>query len=134
MTLGANPLLDTFLFGNGLQCAFAQNDPQLIACVQSFIDQVQLVPNLQSVLRQLLAAQDSRVVVSQYHLAIPSAAIYSVHQLEVMFGVLNANIASAAQALPEFGSRLFLMTPPRFDVGLPPGNYLCEGTIFHLEG
>jgi hypothetical protein len=47
-----------------------------------------------------------------------------------MFGVLNANIASAAQALPEFGSRLFLMTPPRFDVGLPPGNYLCEGTIF----
>jgi hypothetical protein len=130
MTLGANPLLDTFLFGNGLECAFARTDPQLIACVQRYIDAVQLVPNLKSVFQQMLEAQDARVVVSQYHLAIPAAAIYSVHQLEVMFGVVNADIASAVQTTTGYGTRLFLMAPPRFDVGLPTGPYKCEGTFF----
>jgi lysophospholipase L1-like esterase len=131
MTLGANPLLDTFLFGNGLQCVFAGTDAQLIACVQSFIDRVQLVPNLQSVLRQLLAAQGTRVVVSQYHLAIPASSLYTVHQLQVMFGVVNGNIATAVQGVTGYGTRLFLMTPPRFDVGIGPGSYVCEGQIYN---
>jgi lysophospholipase L1-like esterase len=130
MTLGANPLLDTFLFGNGLECAFARNDPELIACVQRYIDAVALIPNLKSVFQQLLGAQDARVVVSQYHLAIPAAALYSVHQLEVMFGVVNGDIASAVQTTTGYGTRLFLMTPPRFDVGLPTGPYKCEGRFF----
>jgi len=130
MTLGANPLLDTFLFGRGLQCAFARTDPELIACVQSFIDKIRLDANLQSVLRQLLAAQGTRVVVSQYHLAIPASSLYTIHQLGVMFDVLNGNISSAVQGMSAFGTRLFLMAPPRFDVGLGPGPYICQGRFF----
>src|SRR5262249_28048497 len=114
MTLGGNPLLDTFLFGNGLQCALSPNDQRLIACVQKFVNQVQLVPMLQPVFPQLLAAQGTRIVVSQYPLAVPASSLYSVHQLEVMFGVVNGNIANAVQGMSAAGSRIFLMSPPRF--------------------
>lgn len=134
LTLGGNPLLDTFLFGSGLECAATFTDAELVACVQSFIDQARLVPNLQSVLEQLLAAENTRVVVSQYHLPIPSTALFGTHQLEVMFGVVNSNIRRAAQGVDGFGTRLFLMAPPRFNVGLAPGNVLCPGMSFTVDG
>jgi lysophospholipase L1-like esterase len=134
LTLGANPLLDTFLFGSGLECAVSFTDAELAACVQSFIDHDRVVPNLRSVLEQLLAAENTRLVVSQYHLAIPSTALFSTHQLELMFDVVNANIRRAAQGVDGFGTRLFLMAPPRFNVGLGPGNVLCPGRSFAVDG
>src|SRR5262249_10054102 len=107
------------------------NDPLLSACGRRSLNQVQLVPMLQSVLRQLLAAEATRLVVSQYHLAVPASSLYSVHQLEVMFGVVNGNIANAVQGMSAFGLRVFLMSPPRFDVGIGPGSYVCQGQIYN---
>jgi len=134
LTLGANPLLDTFLFGEGLECAISLDDNQLRACVQSFVDQVRLVPNIQSVLSQLLQSPNTRVVESQYHLAIPSAALYSTHQLEVMFDLINGDIVQAVQGVQGYGTRLFLMRPPRFDVGRGPGDFLCDAKGFTVDG
>jgi len=44
--------------------------------------------------------------------------------------VLIANVAQAVRGAPGFGSRAFLMTPPLFPVGLPPGSVRCPGEIF----
>ncbi len=136
LTLGGNPLLDAFLFDTA-PCAPSVGDDALRACVQSLIDQNEIVPNLQSVLLQLLAAPNTRVVVSQYHLALPSLlvnVVYSPHQLELMFDVVNENISLAAND-PGFGGRVFVMTPPRFNTGLPASaGTVCPGTNFTVDG
>jgi lysophospholipase L1-like esterase len=134
LTLGANPLLDAFLFGGGVSCAVTSTDAQLTACVQSYIDQARLVPRLQSVLGALLASPGTNVVVSQYHQAIPATAPFTVHQLRIMFGVVNLNIRQAVRAVDGFGIRLLLMAPPAFNVGLPPGSSLCPGGSGTVDG
>jgi len=121
LTLGSNPLLDNFLFDTA-PCPATVGDDVLQACVQKLIDDNLIVPNLQSVLLQLLASPNTRVVVSQYHLALPSLlvnVVYSPHQLDLMFAIVNENISQATSD-PGFGSRVFVMTPPRFNTGLPP--------------
>jgi lysophospholipase L1-like esterase len=128
-TLGGNPLLDDFLFNNS-PCDPSLNGDALRACVQSLIDQNLIVPNIQSVLLQLLAAPNTRVVVSQYHLALPSLlvnVVYQPEQLESMIDVVNQNISQAASD-PRFGGRVFVMTPPRFNTGLGPGTFTCPGS------
>ena len=134
MTLGANPLLDTFLTGAGIRCAFTLTDAQLRACVQRFIASVQLVPRLRSVIAQLLAAPDNRVVVSQYHLAVPASTVFTARSIEILFGTFNATIAQAVQGASGFGTRVFLMSPPRFNVGRAPGTTVCAGTSFLVDG
>jgi hypothetical protein len=82
------------------------------------------------VLLQLLAAPNTRVVVSQYHLALPSLlvnVVYQPEQLELMFDVVNQNISQAASDTG-FGGRVFVMTPPRFNTGLGPGTFTCPGS------
>ena len=129
LTLGGNPLLDDFLFNNS-PCDPSLGGNALRACVQSLIDQNLIVPNLQSVLLQLLAAPNTHVVVSQYHLALPSLVVnvvYQPEQLELMFDVVNQNISQAASDTG-FGGRVFVMTPPRFNTGLGPGTFTCPGS------
>ena len=128
MTLGANPLLDIFLIGRGIGCVATLSDPAFRACVQSFVTQQQLIPRLRAVIAQLLVAPGNRVVVSEYHQSIPSATVFSVASLRILGEVLNANVAQAVQGAPGFGSRVFLMTPPLFPVGVPPGDQLCPGS------
>jgi lysophospholipase L1-like esterase len=136
LTLGGNPLLDDFLFDTS-PCSPTQSDDALSACVQSLIDQNEIVPNLQSVLLQLIASPNTRVVVSQYHLALPALlvnVVYSPHQLELMFDVVNQNISQAAND-PGFEGRVFVMTPPRFNTGLPTaGGTVCPGMNFTVDG
>lgn len=127
MTLGANPLLSTFLTGSGIECAISLSDAKLIACVNKFIASVQLTSRLRSVIAQLLQAPNNHVVVSQYHLPIPSLALFSAHQIDVLFRTFNVAVANAVQGAPGFGTRVFLMTPPRFDIGRAPGSSLCPG-------
>ncbi len=128
LTLGVNPLLDIFLLGRGIGCAATLSDPAFRACVQGFITQQQLVPRLQAVIARLLVAPGNRVVVSQYHQAIPAATIFGVSSLRILTEVLNANVAQAVQGAPGFGSRVFLMSPPLFPVGVPPGSSICTAT------
>ncbi len=130
MTLGANPLLDQFLAGRGIGCAATLSDAAFRACVQNLIDKQQLVPRVRSVIAQLLVAPGNRVVVSQYHQAIPAATIFGVSSLRILSQVLNASVATAVQGAPGFGTRVFLMAPPLFPVGLPPGTVSCPGSVF----
>ena len=130
MTLGANPLLDEFLAGRGIGCAATLFDAAFRACIQRLVDQQDLVPRLRAVIAQLLVAPGNRVVASQYHLSIPASSIFTVSSLRIIAEVINANVAAAVQGAPGFGSRLFLMTPPLFPVGLPPGDVSCPGEIF----
>jgi len=137
LTLGANPLLDTFLGGPGLACDAANTDALFIACIQAFVTNAGLQPNLISVIEQLLAAPGNRIVVSQYHLSMPSLALaaeYTPHRLELMATVLNHNVAAAVQAVGGYGERVFTFAPPRFDVGIAPGATTCPGQAFQVDG
>ena len=127
LTLGANPLLDIFLLGKGIGCDFTLSEPAFRACLQRFVTQQQLVPRLRAVIAALLVAPGNRVVVSQYHQAIPASSVFSVASLRILTEVLNANVAQAVQGAPGFGSRVFLMAPPLFPVGVPPGDAICVG-------
>ena len=134
MTLGANPLLDLFLAGRGIGCAVTLTDAELRACVRGFIRRQRLVPRVRSVVNQLLVAPSNRVVVSQYHQAIPTATLFSVSSLRIMFGELNAAVARAVRGMPQFGSRVYLMSPPLFPVGLGPGIVLCPSGSGLVDG
>jgi lysophospholipase L1-like esterase len=125
LTLGANPLLDIFLIGKGIGCDFTLGEAAFAACLQRVITQQQLVPRLRAVVARLLLAPGNRVVVSQYHQAIPASSVFSVSSLRILAQVLNANVARAVQGAPGFGSRVFLMSPPLFAVGVPPGDAVC---------
>ena len=124
-TLGANPLLDTFLAGSGIGCAITLSEAAFRACVQRYVDDQQVTERVGAVIDQLLVAPGNRVVVSQYHLVIPSATIFGVTSLRIMSQELNAAVAAAVQASPEAGERVFLMAPPLFPVGLGPGDAIC---------
>jgi lysophospholipase L1-like esterase len=136
MTLGANPLLDIFLEGDGKKCGSQKDDKSFRACVQGFVDQVKLTPHLQSVLAQLLASPGNMVVISQYHVATPGLALflYIPHQLELLTDVINDNITNVVQGSAGYGKRLLLMAPPRFNVGLGPGTVKCPGKDFTVDG
>lgn len=125
MTLGANPLLDIFLTGRGIECEATLSDAAFRKCIRGFIQQQKLVPRVRSVLAQLLVAPNNRVVVSQYHSAIPSSSIFTVADLRIMFQELNGAVRNAARGAPGFGTRIFLMSPPLFPAGLPPGEAIC---------
>lgn len=125
LTLGANPLLDTFLAGKGIGCDFTLSEARFRACVQGIVDQQQVVPRLRAVIAQLLVAPGNRVVVSQYHLAIPASSVFSVTSLRILAEVINGAVAQSVQGAPGFGSRVFLMSPPLFAVGVPPGDSVC---------
>ena len=138
MTLGANPLLSTILFGNGAKCGSEGTTvAALQACIQPFFQQVDLTGNLQKVYTALLnGADDSTVVAFQYSISDPWFTNFKNWQIETMIDFFNAQIATAVantkQALPEEASRLILIESqvepgnpqptklPRFNIGLPP--------------
>jgi lysophospholipase L1-like esterase len=136
-TMGANPLLtDILLTGGGERCAFTETVAALETCIQPFFDQVHLTSRLQQFYTALLRAPDSTLVTFQYHLAIPSANLFAVWQLEAIGDYFNAQIATAVAntkaALPQKAGRLILVQAqtdpgspnpqqlPRFNIGLPP--------------
>ena len=137
MTLGANPLLSTILFGDGTNCVSKQTVSDLLTCIAPFFQQVNLTGNLQKVYTALLnGTDDSNVVVFQYNLSIPWFTSFRNWQIETMIDYFNGQIASAVantrQALPSKSSRLIMIgaqvdpnSPqpdllPRFNIGVPP--------------
>ncbi len=134
MTLGANPLLSIFLTGTGAWCAFTLTDAQLRACVQKYIMAQRVGPLVAEVVRQLLTAQNDHVVVSLYHLAIPSLTLFSARDVQIMFDEFNSAIKSAVTALPSYGSRVFVISPPPFFIGRAPGAYVCPNNHAAVDG
>jgi lysophospholipase L1-like esterase len=134
MTLGANPLLSIFLTGSGAWCAFTLTDAQLRACVQQFIVAQRVGPLLTDVVDELLAAPRNRLVVSLYHLAIPSVTLFTARDVQILFSAFNATITSAMQHLPSYGSRVFVISPPPFFIGRAPGSYVCPSNHSAVDG
>ena len=158
MTLGANPLLsDLLLTAEGEECSFEETVAAFKACVQQFFDQVDLSARLEQVYTAVLQAPHTRVVVFQYHLAIPALNLFSVWQLEAMTDAFNQQIAEAftntkAKVAPSQAERLYMIEAqidpadpvptelPRFNTGRPPsehdswsGVYDCGG-FFDVDG
>ncbi len=134
MTLGANPLLSIFLTGSGAFCAFTFTDAELRACVAKYIKAQRVGPRLKEVVGELLAAPHNHIVVSLYHLAIPSVTLFSAHQVGILFASFNATISSAVRSLPAYGKRVAVMTPPPFFVGRGPGSFLCAANHALVDG
>ena len=140
LTLGANPLLSDVLFNTDtMGCALESHlFGDFTQCVQKAFASVGLEQNLGAVYQELLAKTDATILLMQYHLSIPSVAIaYSSLQIEQMGDLLNEAIASVAQSLGS--SRLRVVTPPRFAVGidmtpLAPNTYSCSRLGYRVDG
>ncbi len=137
MTLGANPLLSTILFGDGVGCASRSTVADLQDCIRPFFEKVDLAGNLQRVYTALLKGTTSaKVVVFQYPLSDPWLTNFSNWQVEAMINFFNDQIATAVEttkrALPDEASRLIPIQAqiepgspdpqlvPRFHIGVPP--------------
>ena len=86
----------------------------------------QIGPLMKEVVSELLTAPSNHVVVSLYHLAIPSVTVFSAHQIGILFATFNAAISDAVGSLPQYGTRVAVMSPPRFFVGLGPAPILAR--------
>ena len=137
LTLGANPLLSNVLFGlRNMECAVESELPEFETCVRNEFAKVELRQNLRAVYADLLANTQATIFVMQYHLSIPwSALAYSATEISLMGTLLNLEIASVAA---EAGSsRLRVVTPPHFNVGVDispvyPSRYTCR--LYPVDG
>jgi len=137
LTLGANPLLSNVLFGlRNMECAVESELPEFEACVREEFAKVGLRQNLRGVYADLLANTRATIFVMQYHLSIPwSALAYSSTEIAVMGKLLNLEIASVAAEVGS--SRLRVVTPPHFNVGIDispvyPSRYTCR--VYPVDG
>lgn len=117
LTLGANPLLQTFLAGRGGICA---RSPFAQRCVDAQIRKNNVRQRVADVLERLLDTPDSgrngEVVVFTYHEAQPLPAYGS--RVTILLNSLNVAIAEAVEtakaARPDDADRLILVDPPSF--------------------
>lgn len=137
LTLGANPLLSNVLFGlRNMECAVESELPEFEACVREEFAKVELRKQLRSVYSELVAKTQATIFLMQYHLSIPwSALAYSSTEIAVMGKLLNLEIASTAAEVGS--SRLRVVTPPHFNVGIDispvfPSSYTCR--IYPVDG
>ena len=127
MTVGANPLLDDFLMGQGVACALyrdEQTQRQLFDdCIGHFIAQNDVQHRLEAIYAELLSGTTrSHLVVSRYHLAYPAIALYQEWQIQTLLNTVNGKVEAAVAATaakPGWGDRIALSEPPRFDTGWP---------------
>lgn len=137
LTLGANPLLSNVLFGlHNMECAVESELPEFETCVRTEFAKVELRKNLRSVYADLLANTQATIFLMQYHLSIPwSALAYSSTEIALMGKLLNLEIASVAAEVGS--SRLQVVTPPHFNVGIDispvyPSRYTCR--LYPVDG
>jgi lysophospholipase L1-like esterase len=128
LTLGANPLLADFLTGPGKACAVWDDEATqrqlFVDCIDEYIDANMVSQRLLAVYLDVLAHTTSaRVVVSRYHLAVPSITLFEEWQAQVMVDTVNGQVekavAAAEEAGAQWGDRIALSDPPRFDTGWP---------------
>ncbi|MFL5872163.1 MAG: SGNH/GDSL hydrolase family protein [Solirubrobacterales bacterium] len=137
LTLGANPLLSNVLFGlRNMECAVESELPEFEACVREEFAKVGLRQNLHGVYSDLLAHTQATIFLMQYHLSVPwSALAYSATEIAAMGKLLNLEIASTAAEVGS--SRLQVVTPPHFNVGVDvspvyPSRYTCR--LYPVDG
>jgi lysophospholipase L1-like esterase len=140
MTAGANPLLSEMLFGiDHMGCAiYAQVFGNYRECIEEAFAEVHLAENLKRLYTDLVENTSATIYLMQYHLSVPSIALaYSATQIAEMGKLLNREIASvAAEVNP---SRLQVVTPPHFDVGIDispvyPSRFSCSRLGFKVDG
>jgi lysophospholipase L1-like esterase len=140
MTMGANPLLSDVLFGiDNMGCALKSHIfGDFRQCVLDAFASVDLDQHLHDLYTSLVENTTSRIVLMQYHLAVPSSALaYSSSQLEMMTELLNGIIADEAGQVS--ASRITVISPPRFDVGIDmspqyPSNFSCSYFGYKVDG
>ncbi len=140
MTMGANPLLSDMLFGlDNMGCALeADLFGDFRECIETAFDKQNLDQNLNALYTQLVNNTDSRIVLMQYHLAVPAADVaYTAVQIEMIDNLMNETIADEANLVsPE---RIEVITPPRFDVGIDmsplyKSDYSCSWLDYKVDG
>lgn len=134
-TMGANPLLSNMLFGIGnIGCGvWADFFGRFQECIAEEFEEIKLRQNLKTLYTNLVQETDAQIFAMQYHLSIPTAALYGVEQIAEMGNLLNAEIAAVAKEVSP--NRITVVSPPHFDVGLSlgqayPSNFKCEGRFF----
>jgi lysophospholipase L1-like esterase len=135
LTLGANPLLSRLLTKpKDIWCADTKELPEFEQCIRKEFAKVGLRTNLQKIYKELLVHTKATIFVMQYHVSIPALAPESSVKIALAGKMLNAEIQSVVQ---EAGSsRLRLVTPPHFSVGIdmrpvyPP----ASGCAFNADG
>ncbi|HZO05392.1 MAG TPA: SGNH/GDSL hydrolase family protein, partial [Solirubrobacterales bacterium] len=135
LTMGANPLLSNMLFGIGdIGCGiWADVTGRFKQCIEEEFAAIKLHENLKSLYTTLVKGTDAEIFVMQYHLSIPTAALYGVEQIAQMGAMMNEEIAKAAKEVSP--TRITVVSPPHFNVGLSlgqvyPSKYKCEGELF----
>jgi hypothetical protein len=127
-TLGANPLLATFLTGPGMACSeFADEATQrqyFVDCIDGVIDDNLVSQRLIAVYLDILAhTAKAKVLVTKYYLAMPAMSVFDEWQSQVMVDAVNAQIDTAVASVKEsgaaFAERIAVSEPPRFDSGWP---------------
>lgn len=140
MTLGANPLLDDVLFDVDTMGCALESDlfGDFRQCVLDAFASVNLDSNMNQIFTDLVQNSSSHVVLMGYPFTIPSSALaYSATQLEMMESLLNEVIADEAESVSS--SRITVVTPPRFNVGIDmeplyPSNYSCSLLGYKVDG
>ena len=140
MTLGANPLLSDVLFNVDVMGCALESDlfGDFRQCVLDAFATVDLGPRMNQVFTELVQNTTSNIVLMQYPLSIPSSAIaYSATQLEQMESLLNEVIASEAAEVS--ASRINIVSPPRFNVGIDmepmyPSKFSCSFFGYTVDG
>ncbi len=93
-------------------------------------ERVALGPSLRKVYAELLTNTKATIFVMQYHLSIPWSALFDrTTEIARANQMLNEEVATAVAAMGN--SRLQLVTPPHFNVGISiepvyPSRYRCR--------
>jgi lysophospholipase L1-like esterase len=140
MTIGANPLLSEMLFGlDKMGCAiYSDVFGGYRECIEEAFGEVHLHERLTKLYEDLVQHTSATIYLMQYHLAVPSSALaYSAVQIAEMGRLLNEEIAAAAAGVSP--TRLRVVTPPHFDVGIDispvyPSTFTCSSFGYSVDG
>jgi len=127
-TLGANPLLATFLTGPGMACSEYDDEASqrqlFVDCVDGIIADNLVAQRLIAVYIDILAhTAKAKVLVTKYYLAMPALSVFDEWQSQVMVDAVNGQIDKAVASVKEsgaaFAERIATSEPPRFESGWP---------------
>ena len=140
MTIGANPILANTLFGlEPMACAIEADilgDYRL--CIEEAFESVHLRAELKRLYANLVENTHATIYLMQYHLSVPSSALaYTATQIAEMAQLMNETIAEVAKEVSP--TRLQVVTPPHFDVGVNiepvyPATYSCSYFGYKVDG
>lgn len=117
LTLGANPMLSKLLLDpSEWWCAQVGGLEKFEQCIAESFAEVELRQRLKAVYSDLLSSTPATIYVMQYHLSIPSVAIERTVEIARANQMLNEEIAAVVGEAKT--SRLKLVTPPHFNVGI----------------